>query len=65
MGLKAIPSVVQLPGGVVLQGKNFKIVDRFENGRPKTFELLPSGTKGDFVMYASEDELLKVTHKPQ
>ena len=40
-GLKSIPSVVQLPGGVVLKGLPFKILTYNDDGSPKTFELLP------------------------
>jgi len=39
-GLKSIPSVVQLPGGIVLKGLPFKILDYNADGSPKTFELL-------------------------
>jgi hypothetical protein len=42
-GLKSIPSVVQLPGGVQLRSIPFKIIERFPNGTPKTFQIEPQG----------------------
>jgi hypothetical protein len=53
-GLKSIPSVVQLPGGIQLQGLPFKIVEYNPDGTPKLFELLPSGEKGPCVLFAQE-----------
>ncbi len=61
MGLKSIPSVVQLPGGVVLKGLAFKVIERNSNGSPKVFELLPAGVNGDpasddsYVLWAHEE----------
>jgi hypothetical protein len=60
--VKTIPSLVQLPGGIVLNGLAFRVVDYNENGSPKTFELLPHGkvpVKEDhaFVLYAREEEI--------
>jgi hypothetical protein len=43
-GLKSVPSVVQLPGGVKLQAIAFKLIDVNPDGSPKTFELLPPNT---------------------
>jgi len=43
-GLKSIPSVVQLPGGVQLKGLAFRILTYNADGSPKTFELLAKGT---------------------
>jgi hypothetical protein len=40
-GLKSIPSQVQLPGGVVLKGIPFKIVEFNPDGTPKLFALHP------------------------
>lgn len=58
MGLKTIPTVVQLPGGVKLQAMPFKIIGHDpETGMPTTFERLPAGTQGDFYFFASEDQL--------
>ena len=65
MGLKAIPSVVQLPGGYVLKGLAFKVVGYYDDGAPKLFELLPKGVAGDpksdasFVLYADESQVRK------
>lgn len=55
--LSSPPSVVQLPGGIRLSGVPFKIVDRHEDGSPKTFEILPrmTSTKPDCVLYADEE----------
>lgn len=39
--VKSPPRVVQLPGGVKLQGIRFKILDHHDDGSPKTFEILP------------------------
>lgn len=52
--MKKPPSVVQLPGGIKIQGLPFRITERHEDGRPKTFELLPSGEKGDCILFADE-----------
>ena len=45
MGLKAIPSVVQLPGGIRLKGLQFKITEYNPDGSPRMFELLPGTAK--------------------
>lgn len=44
-GLKSVPSQVQLPGGVTLKGLPFRILTYNDDGSPKTFELLPAGSK--------------------
>ncbi len=59
-GLKSIPSQVQLPGGVLLKGMPFKIVEYHPNGTPKTFELLPPGphdikADGACILFAQEE----------
>lgn len=65
-GLKSIPSQVQLPGGVVLKGMPFKVVEYNPDGTPKLFELLPAGAfeinkaatgDGTIVLFASEELL--------
>lgn len=59
-GPKAIPSQVQLPGGVVLKGMPFKIVAYNADGSPKLFELQPPGpgfditADGACVLFADE-----------
>jgi hypothetical protein len=60
-GPKSIPSQVQLPGGVVLKGLPFKIVEYNADGSPKLFELLApdAGFKanayaGECVLFADE-----------
>jgi hypothetical protein len=53
--LKKTPSVVQLPGGVRLNGVPFKITGYDVNGAPKTFEILPSdASHRDCVLFADE-----------
>lgn len=54
-GLSSVPSVVQLPGGVLLKALPFKIVERDADGRPKLFELLPPGEKGTCALFADEE----------
>lgn len=59
-GPKAIPSQVQLPGGIVLRGMPFKIVGYNDDGTPKLFELQPPGPHdlsmdGACVLFARED----------
>lgn len=59
MGLKQIPSVVQLPGGIRLEALQFKVREYAEDGTPKLFELMPKGTKVDkdgFVMFGSREQ---------
>ena len=59
-GPKTIPSQVQLPGGVILKGLPFKIVEYNPDGSPKLFELQPPDTRvgtaaeGSCVLFASE-----------
>ena len=48
------PSVVQLPGGITLQGVQFNIVEYHPDGTPKLFELQPRGVKGECSLYADE-----------
>lgn len=58
-GPRTIPSVVQLPGGVRLQGVPFRIVERHDDGSPRLFEIMPSGTKVEgpdlCVLFANEE----------
>jgi hypothetical protein len=61
-GPKSIPIQVQLPGGIVLKGLPFKIVEYNPDGTPKLFELQPAGphdikADGAFVLFAREELL--------
>lgn len=65
-GPKSIPSQLQLPGGTVLKGMPFKIVEFHPDGTPKLFELQPddsfdikkaSTRDGTCVLFASEELL--------
>lgn len=58
-GLSALPSVVQLPGGIQLKPMPFKITGYDEAGMPKAFELLPVAemNAADFFFFASWDQL--------
>ena len=51
---KSRPSVVQLPGGIILQGVPFNIVEYHPDGTPKLFELLPTGKEGECSLFADE-----------
>lgn len=57
MGLKTIPSTIQLPGGVKLEALQLKVTEYADDGfTPKTFELLPPGSKIEkhgYVVYGS------------
>lgn len=58
-GLKAIPSVLQLPGGIQLKAMPFTIVEYHDDGRPKLFEIKddgphPLGVDGNCVLFAQE-----------
>lgn len=54
MSLSKPPSVVQLPGGVRLNGIPFKIVAYHDDGTPKLFEICPQGGTGHCRLYADE-----------
>lgn len=60
-GPKSIPSQLQLPGGLVLKGMPFKIVEYHPDGSPKLFELQPANSKFDItaddacVLFAREE----------
>ena len=62
-GPRSIPTQVQLPGGLVLKGLPFKIVEYHPDGSPKLFELQPSGpgfdikADGACVLFAHEELL--------
>ena len=62
-GPKSIPNQVQLPGGLVLKGMPFKIVEYNSDGTPRLFELQPSGpdfdikADGSCVLFAREELL--------
>lgn len=62
-GPKVIPSQVQLPGGVVLKGLPFKIVEYNVDGSPKLFELQSADVPFDIrehgtcVLFAREELL--------
>lgn len=45
--LRKVPSVVQLPGGITLEGIPFQIVEYDEFGHPSLFKILPKGTTGE------------------
>lgn len=59
--MKGIPKVVQLPGGVRLEGVAFRVVEYNDDGTPRLFELLPKGEpavgKGIWILYAHEDSI--------
>ena len=61
--LQTPPSVVQLPGGVKLQGIPFRIVDRNEDGSPKTFEIMAQDDvkKCDCVLWADAEWIRRGT----
>jgi hypothetical protein len=62
-GPRSIPSQVQLPGGVVLKGLPFRIVEYNADGSPRLFELQPAGAPFDIaedgtcVLFAREELL--------
>jgi len=62
-GPKTIPSQVQLPGGVVLKGLPFKIVEYNPDGTARLFELRPAEdafditADGTCVLFAREELL--------
>lgn len=64
-GLKSIPSKVQLPGGRVLKGMPFRIVEYNADGTPKLFELQPTGVPfdvkedGTCLLFADEEWIRK------
>lgn len=59
-GLSAIPSVIQLPGGIRLTSVPFLITSYDVEGRPLSFEIQPPGSamppveKGGLVLFADE-----------
>ena len=58
--LKAVPSQLQLPGGIVIKAMPFKIVAYNDDGTPKLFELQPRGphdmgADGACVLFAHEE----------
>lgn len=61
-GLKTIPSVVQLPGGIRLRGVAFEIVELDAEGRPLRFEVLPADRQHEtgpriWVLFCDEQAL--------
>ena len=54
-GPKSIPNQVQLPGGVMLKGMPFKVVEYNPDGSPKLFELQPPGESFDIKQAATGD----------
>lgn len=62
-GPRSVPSQVQLPGGILLKGLPFKIVEYHPDGSPRLFELLPAGDPFDLaedgtcVLFAREELL--------
>ena len=66
-GLKSIPSVVQLPGGIRLTGVMFRITSYDDDGCPKTFEVMPPGATGlktDGAILWCNEEWLRSPVKP-
>jgi hypothetical protein len=59
MGLKTVPSVIQLPGGIKLNGIPFEIIEWNEDVSPLVFKILPKGSNfigGKYCsLYAHED----------
>lgn len=62
-GLKSRPSVVQLPGGILLQGVRFRLTKRDADGRPLMFEVLPPNDRTPdedvWILYAHEESIRK------
>ena len=60
MGLKTIPSVIQLPGGIRLEALQLKVTEYADDGvTPKMFELMPKGStvgKHGYVVYGSREQ---------
>lgn len=57
-----IPSVVQLPGGIKLNGVAFRVVERHANGSPRLFEIMPPGEpmpSDGWTLFADEDAIRK------
>lgn len=64
--LKAIPSVVQLPGGIRLSGVKFRVTKRDEDGRPIVFEILQrnsSETGPDIWTLFASEEMIRAPRK--
>jgi len=57
MGLKSIPKVVQLPGGIRLNAVPFKVIECDADGRPLKFEILPPGERGEWWLFANEEQI--------
>lgn len=57
MGLKSVPSVVQLPGGIKLNAIQFKVTEYDEHGVAKVFAICPPGVQGDWVLFAHEESI--------
>lgn len=58
--LSAIPSTVQLPGGIRLSGVKFRVVAVDGDGRPTLFEMLAAGAPGepnDYTLFANEEQI--------
>ena len=60
VGIKSIPSQLQLPGGIVVKAIPFKIVAYHDDGTPRLFELQPAGPHntsidGNCVLFAQEE----------
>jgi hypothetical protein len=70
-GPEKIPTKVQLPGGIVLKGMPFRIVEYNEDGSPKVFELQPADAPFDIAeagtcfLFAREDLLRNPWPKPK
>ncbi len=65
-GPKAIPTKIQLPGGIPLNAMPFKIVEYTDDGRPKLFELQPDGphdmSKSDACVLFAQERWIRGRH---
>lgn len=55
--LKSPPSVLQLPGGITVRGRDFRITAVDAHGRPTAFELARPGEDSDCVLWAADSFL--------
>ncbi len=53
-GPKSPPSVIQLPGGITVRARDFRITSVDADGRPKTFELARGNESSDCVLWAAD-----------
>lgn len=59
--MKRPPSIVQLPGGIKLQGLPFRVLEKNDDGSPRVFELLPKdhGPEGDLWFLYADERLIR------